>query len=356
MAARRIVILTDGYTNPLTAKTATCVVRYKPEEVIALYDTTQVGSTAGELLGVGGSLPVIGSLDDAPSPNTLLIGIAPQGGKLPPSWKAVILDAINRGMDIVSGLHDFLIDDEDIRKLAAERGVTVYDVRKNHEREVARRKDLRDDCLRIHTVGHDCSVGKMVASMEIARELQRRNYDAKFVATGQTGIMIEGDGCPVDCVVSDFVNGAVEKLILENQHHDILVFEGQGSLAHPAYSAVTAGLLHGCLPHGMIMCYDAARTAVNGMPHVPLQPLDKLIEVYEAMASLHMPSKVIGVAMNSRTLTPEAAEAERERVSSELGLPTCDVYRHGAGVLVDEVLRLRESLFSIGVPAELAVQ
>src|SRR5688572_28502152 len=105
MAARRIVILTDGHTNPLTAKTATCVVRYKPEEVIALYDTTQVGRTAGELLGVGGSLPVIGNLDDADSPTTLLIGIAPQGCKLPPSWKAVVLDAINRGMDIVSGLH-----------------------------------------------------------------------------------------------------------------------------------------------------------------------------------------------------------------------------------------------------------
>ena len=345
MSQRRIVILTDGHTNPLTAKTATSVVRYKPREVVALYDTTQVGKTAGELLGVGGDIPVIGRLVDAPSANTLLIGIAPQGGKLPPAWKSVVLEAIDRGMEIVSGLHDFLSDDPDIRNRAAQQGVVIYDVRKNSERDVSRRKDLREECLRIHTVGQDCSVGKMVASVEIVRELAARGHDTKFVATGQTGIMIEGDGCPVDCVVSDFVNGAVEKLIVANQHHDILVFEGQGSLAHPCYSAVTAGLLHGCIPHGMIMCYEAGRKAVNGMPHIPLQPLSRLVEVYEAMTSLHLPAKVIGVAMNSRLLSEAETEVERQRVSRELGLPVCDVYRDGAGDLVDAILKLRAELF-----------
>jgi uncharacterized NAD-dependent epimerase/dehydratase family protein len=345
MADRRIVILTDGHSNPLTAKTATSVVRYKPHEVVALFDTTQVGKTSGELLGVGGDTPVIGNLADAESPNTLLIGIAPQGGKLPPSWKQVILEAIDRGMEIVSGLHDFLSNDPDIRARAAEKGVTIYDVRKNNERDVAKRQGLREDCLRIHTVGQDCSVGKMVASIELVRELTARGQDAKFVATGQTGIMIEGDGCPVDCVVSDFVNGAVEKLILANQEHDILVFEGQGSLAHPAYSAVTAGLLHGCLPHGLVMCYEAGRKAVNGMSYIPLQPLSKLVEVYEAMTSLHLPAKVIGVAMNTRLLNAEETEAEREKVERELGLPVCDVYRHGAGVLADAVLKLQAELF-----------
>jgi uncharacterized NAD-dependent epimerase/dehydratase family protein len=351
MSDRRIVILTDGHTNPLTAKTATSVVRYKPQDVIALYDTTQVGKTSGDLLGVGGDIPVIGNLADAKSPTTLLIGIAPQGGKLPPPWKKVVLEAIDRGMEIVSGLHDFLSDDPDIKARAAEKGVTVYDVRKNNERDVAKRKDLREDCLRIHTVGQDCSVGKMVASIEIVKELESRGHDAKFVATGQTGIMIEGDGCPVDCVVSDFVNGAVEKLILANQQHDILLFEGQGSLAHPCYSAVTAGLLHGCLPHGMVMVYEAGRKAVNGMPHIPLQPLGKLVEVYEAMASLHLPAKVIGVAMNTRLLTAEETEAEREKVERELGLPVCDVYRHGAGVLADAVLKLQAELFGKKSPA-----
>ena len=159
----------------------------------------------------------------------------------------------------------------------------------------------------------------MLASVELAIALKKRGYDAKFVATGQTGIMIEGDGCPVDCVVSDFVNGAVEKLVLANQHHDILLVEGQGSLSHPRYSAVTLGLLHGCVPHGMILVYEAGRPHVLGMDYIPLPSLKKIVEVNEMMASLAMPSKVIGVAMNSRLLKPDEAEAERERVRTRAG-------------------------------------
>jgi uncharacterized NAD-dependent epimerase/dehydratase family protein len=351
MSSRRIVILTEGHTNPLTAKTATSVIRYQPEEVVALLDSTQEGKTAEQLLGVGGDTPVVARLDQADRPDTLLIGIAPMGGKLPPAWKAIVLEALDRRMTVVSGLHDFLSCDPDLAARAAERGAVIHDVRKNNERDVSHRTGLREDCLRIHTVGHDCSIGKMVASIEIARELQRQGYDAKFVATGQTGIMIEGDGCPVDCVVSDFVNGATEKLVLANQHHDILLFEGQGSLAHPRYSAVTAGLLHGCLPHGLIMVYEAGRETINGMPHVPLTPLPKLIEVYESLASLHMPSKVIGVAMNGRLLAPDEAAQERERMSQELGLTVCDVFRDGAAPLAAEVLKLQRELFGHTVAA-----
>jgi uncharacterized NAD-dependent epimerase/dehydratase family protein len=345
MSERRIVILTDGRTDPSSAKTASCVVRYKTNEVVALFDTTQPGRTAGELLGVGGSIPIIDNLADAPGANTLLIGIAPSGGKLPPAWRKTLLEAIDRGMNLVSGLHDFLSNDVEIADAASKKGIEIYDVRKNNERDVSNRRDLREDCLRIHTVGQDCSVGKMLASVELALGLKKRGYDAKFIATGQTGIMIEGDGCPVDCVVSDFVNGAVEKLILANQHHDILLVEGQGALSHPRYSAVTLGLLHGCVPHGMIMVYEAGRRNVSGMDYIPLVPLKKLIEVNETMASLAMPSKVIGVAMNSRQLSPEDAEKERDRVRRELGLPVCDVIRHGSDELVDEILAYRQRLF-----------
>ena len=345
MPQRRIVILTDGHTNPITAKTASCVVRYKPEEVVALLDTTQPGRTSQELLGVGGAIPVVARLADAPDATTLMIGIAPSGGKLPAAWRKILLEAVERGMNIVSGLHDFISNDQEIAAAAARRGVEIYDVRKNNERDVAHRRGLREDCLRIHTIGQDCSVGKLLASVEIALGLKARGYDAKFVATGQTGIMIEGDGCPVDCVVSDFVNGAVEKLVLANQHHDILIVEGQGSLSHPRYSAVTAGLLHGCVPHGMIMVYEAGRTHVYGMDYVPLTPLAKLVEAYEMLASLAMPSRVIGVAVNSRLLSPDEAEQERERVRRELGVPVCDVLRDGPEDMVDAVLALRHELF-----------
>ena len=349
MATRRIVILTEGHTEPLTAKTACSVLRYQPDEVVALLDSTQQGKTAGELLGVGGDTPVVASLDEADQPNTLLIGIAPMGGKLPASWKAIVLEALDRQMTVVSGLHDFLSSDPDLTARAEQRGAIIHDVRKNDEHDVSNRTGLREDCLRIHTIGNDCSVGKMVASIEVARELQSRGHDAKFVATGQTGIMIEGDGCPVDCVVSDFVNGAVEKLVLANQHHDILLFEGQGSLAHPRYSAVTAGLLHGCVPHGLIMVYEAGRETINGMSHVPLIPLPRLVEVYEALASLHQPARLIGVAVNSRLLSPEQAADECQRVSEELGVVVCDVFRDGPGPLADAVVSLRQELF--GVPA-----
>jgi uncharacterized NAD-dependent epimerase/dehydratase family protein len=343
--SRRIVILTEGYTNPINAKTASCMIRYKPDEVVALLDSTQFGRTSQELLGVGGALPVIGKLVDAPAANTLLIGIAPAGGKLPSAWKKILLEAIDRGMNIVSGLHDFLSNDPELAAAAQKGGVTIHDVRKNNEREVSQRKDLRADCLRILTVGQDCSVGKMLAAVEITNALKARGKDAKFVATGQTGIMVEGDGCPIDCVVSDFVNGAVEKLVLANQHHDILIVEGQGSLSHPRYSAVTLGLLHGSVPHGMIMVYEAGRTNVLGMNWIPLLPLKTHVEVNETMASLNMPSRVIGIAMNSRLLSDAEAEAERRRVRDEFGVPVCDVVRHGAGELVDAILALQAKLF-----------
>ena len=159
-------------------------------------------------------------------------------------------------------------------------------------------------------------------------------------ATGQTGIMIEGDGCPIDRVVSDFVNGAVEKQVLANQHHEIVVVEGQATITHPQYSGVSLGLLHGCDPHGMILVYEAGRPHHMGLPHIPLPALERVIEAYETMAGFRGGGRVIGVAVNSRRLAADEAEAERERVRARLGLPVADPIRHGSGELVDAVLAL----------------
>jgi uncharacterized NAD-dependent epimerase/dehydratase family protein len=336
---RRIVILTEGYSNPHAGKTAACVIRYRREEVLAVLDSTQRGKTAGALLGAGGDLPIVGSLAEVPTADTLLIGIAPPGGRVPAAWRSIILEAIGRGMNVVSGLHDFLSDDAEFAAAAREHGARLHDVRKNRERDVANRQGIRPDCLRIHTVGHDCSVGKMVVSVEVAAALKAAGHDAKFVATGQTGIMIEGDGLPIDCVVADFVNGAAEKLVLQNQHHDILLIEGQGSLVHPRYSAVTLGLLHGCMPHGLILCYEVGRERIGGMEQFAIPPLAELVRINEAMANLMHPCRVIGIGMNSRRVGADEAEAERRRVRAELGLPVCDVLRHGPDDLVQAVLR-----------------
>jgi uncharacterized NAD-dependent epimerase/dehydratase family protein len=341
---RRIVILIEGHSDPVTAKTAVCLLRYRAPEIVALFDRQQAGNTAQELFGVGGNIPVIGDLAAAPEADTLLVGIAPAGGQIPPTWRPILLDAIARGMDLVSGLHDFLCDDPELVQLAKEHSVRLIDVRQNNERDVANRQGIRNDCLRIHTVGNDCSVGKMVVAVEVARALQARGHDAKFVATGQTGILVEGDGCPIDCVVSDFLSGAVEKLVLANQHHEILLIEGQGSINHPRYSAVTLGLLHGAMPHGLILCYEVGRKAVRGMESIPLVPLAKLRDTYEIMANLMHPCRVIGIGMNSRLVSDAEADAERKRLEAELGLPVCDVVRHGPDVLVEAVLRLKKDV------------
>jgi uncharacterized NAD-dependent epimerase/dehydratase family protein len=341
---RRLLILIDGYHDSHTAKTAINVIRYKPEEVVAVLDRQAAGKRCQELLGVGGDLPVVGRIEDAPAANALLIGIAPPGGKIPPPWRPIVLEAIGRGLDVVSGLHDFLCDDPEFAAAARQSGAKLVDVRKNDEHDVAQCQGIREGCLRIHTVANDCSLGKMVASVEIARGLSRRGIDAKFVATGQTGILIEGDGCPIDRVISDFVNGAAEKLVLANQHHEVIVIEGQGSLFHPRYSGVTFGLLHGCAPDGLILCYEMGRTTIYGMEWIPLAPLDWVRRFYEEAASIRHPCRVIGVAINGGKFSDAEVAAERDRVRKWLGLPACDVLRHGPDELVDAVLDLKRQL------------
>ena len=337
--SRKIIILTEGHSEPHAGKTAANVIRYRGEEVVALLDSTQRGKTSGELLGVG-TTPVVGSLDEAPQADTLLLGIAPPGGKIPPPWRRVILDAIaRRKMDVISGLHDFLSDDGEFSAAAQKSGVALIDIRKNKEKTIARRQGLRPDCLRVHTVGHDCSIGKMVVSVEAALGLKKRGHKAKFIATGQTGIMIEGDGLPIDCIVADFVSGAAEKMVLEHQQqYDILLIEGQGSLVHPSYSGVTLSLLHGCAPQALILCYEVGRDCVTGVESVKIPPLAEIKKMYDLMANIHQKCQVIGIGINSRRLSADEAARERQRVKAEFGLPACDVLRDGPDELVQAVL------------------
>jgi uncharacterized NAD-dependent epimerase/dehydratase family protein len=341
---RKLILLTDGYADSHTAKTAINLLRYRPQQVVALLDRRWAGRTCQEALGVGGTIPVIAALAEAPTANTLLIGIAPPGGKIPAPWRPIVLEGIARKLDIVSGLHDFLRDDPQFAQAAREQGVRLVDVRSNDERDVANRQGIRPECLRIHTIGNDCSCGKMLTSIEVVEGLKRRGVDAKFVATGQTGILIEGDGCPIDRVVSDFVSGAAEKLVLAHQHHQVIVIEGQATLFHPRYSCVTLGLLHGTMPDGLILCYELGRREIYGMPGFPLPALDRVREFYERAASLMHPCRVIGVSINSHQSTAADAAAERQRVRRELGLPACDVIRDGPDELVDAVLDMKRQL------------
>jgi uncharacterized NAD-dependent epimerase/dehydratase family protein len=344
--AARFVVLTQGFSDPVTAKTGASFIRYREQDVLAVLDAENAGKMALEILGAGPHIPVIRSLDEVPAADTLLIGTAPTGGRMPEAWRAIVRSALQRGLNIVSGLHDFLGDDPELQAIAESKGVTITDVRRNAEKDVSVGQPLGNECLRIHTMGNDCSLGKMVVTIELDKALRAKGHNSKFLATGQTGIMISGDGVPIDCVVADFVSGAAEKLVIRNQHHDILLIEGQGSLAHPMYSSVTLGLMHGCQPQGLILCYEVGRQSMGGVKGRQLVSLTQLRHACETIGRLVHPTSAIGVAMNGRKTSAAEAETEKQRVRDETGLPVCDVFRDGPDVLVQAIEDLRGSLRS----------
>ncbi len=345
---KKYIILTEGLTNPHVAKTARNLIYYKPESVLALYDSTQKGKNSKELLGVGNH-PVIDSFDTIEGADSLLIGVATAGGKLPPVYRPIILEAIHKRLNIVSGGHDFLSSYDDLTEAAKKNNVEIIDIRKNNERDVVNRKGIDKSTLRIHTVGNDCSLGKMITSLEIHNNLVMKNYDSQFVATGQTGILIKGEGCPIDAVAGDFINGAAEKLVLKNQQHKILIIEGQGSLMHPRYSAVTLGLLHGCIPHGLIMCYEMGREFIYGMDGIKIPPLEIVMEHYVMIANIMHPCKFIGIAINSGKFSKDETDEEREKMKEKFGLPVCDVIKHGADELADAIINFGREIGKGGI-------
>jgi uncharacterized NAD-dependent epimerase/dehydratase family protein len=337
----RIALLTEGFSTPFYAKTAISLLRYRQPEVIGVIDKENLGKQASDLFQIGQSIPVVADIGQLDYCDAVYLGIATPGGKLPEVWRPVLKAAIQRGIDVVSGLHDFLVDDPEYVQIAGKTGSRLVDVRRNRYKSTAKCLSFRPECIRIHAVGNDCSVGKMVTTLELEKGLIAKGYKAKFLATGQTGIMVTGEGIPIDCVVSDFVNGAIEELVANNQEHDFLSIEGQGSIAHPAFSAVTAGLLHGCAPHGLIFCYEAGRTQVKGLKEIPIVSIERQLAAFESLAQLRHPCTVIALSINTRGLTALEADHEIELAEKRYGLPACDVYRHGAAKLVAACESLR---------------
>lgn len=344
--ARRIAVLTEGFNRPGSAKLGAGLIRFCPEDVVAVIDSETAGKTYQETIGVGGNQKVLASLDEVVDANILCLGTAPPGGKIPKSWYPVIFKAIDRGMTIVSGMHEFLNDSPQFVEAAKKAGVPLVDLRSTNESDVATGVGFRDGCLRLHTVANATNCGKMTVCLEVVKGLQEAGIDTQFVATGQCGISITGNGCPIDRVISDFVSGAAEKLVLANQDHEVLVVEGQGSLIDYRYSGVTLGLLHGCRPDGLIFCYPMGRgySVAENQPTRSMPSLAKLIQFNETAANFVHPARVIGVAVNGQGYTDEEVDAECKRVEQELGLPTCDVFRHGPGRLVEAVEQLKKKL------------
>ena len=342
---RRLVILAEGEFRFHAAKTALGVIRYGPDPVLAVIDSTRTGGNASDLLGPGFDVPVVATLDEVLplGPTALLIGIAPTGGRLPAAWRSIILQAIGAGLDVLSGLHTFVSDDPEFAAAAREAGVELIDYRKPPERmETSMGRLHRPGSRVILTVGTDCAIGKMSVALELRRAALEAGRSTSFVATGQTGIMIEGWGVAIDRVVADFVQGTCEWMCEEGEARGDWVFvEGQGSLDHPAYSSVTLGLIHGFTPHAMVLVHKPG-LAEHDFDHLPersfpLSPLSPMVRIHEEIAGLVAPSRIVAVALNTSLLDEEAARREIERTAAETGLPCDDPFRFGADALLAEL-------------------
>ena len=351
---RRLVILAEGNFGFHHSKTAVGVIRYGPHDVVAVIDSTQADGNVSSILP-GRDIPIVASLDDAlarsPRPDTLLIGIAPTGGKLPESWRATILAAIGAGLDVHSGLHTFLGDDPELAVAASGAGAEIVDYRRPPDRlETAVGRRHGPGKRVILTVGTDCAIGKMSVALELRDAARAAGRSASFVPTGQTGIMIDGWGAAVDRLISDFAQGTVEWMVEEGERRgDWVIVEGQGSLDHPAYSSVTLALIHGATPQAMVLVHKAGTTE-HDFDHLPdasfpIAPLGPFIEIHERVASLVAPSKVVAVALNTSAIADDtAARAEVARIAAETRLPTDDPVRFGAGPLWAEIERSIEAL------------
>jgi len=344
VGTRRMVIYAEGSFTPLDAKTAVCLVRFVGDEVVAVIDSSRAPTTTGEAIGFGGDIPVVASLEEALTykPNSMVIGMAPKGGMLPEGAYEVIKVALSKGLHIISGMHQFLSDDEDLSKLARESGAVIWDVRKPPQNLSISSGNQCPYCPVVLTVGSDCNTGKMTAGMVLYEALLSRGINVSFAASGQTGIMVTGRGIPVDRVVSDFIGGATERLVLESAvGKDVVLLEGQGSILHPGYAGVTIGMIAGALPHAMILCHQPSRKVIWNYT-VPIPPLDELVKLYENAISGIMKIPVIGVSLNTFDLEESQARQVIFEARETTGLPVTDPVRFGPDPLVEAIVKIIE--------------
>jgi uncharacterized NAD-dependent epimerase/dehydratase family protein len=348
MTAPRFLIVADGDFAPMTSKTANSVIRYLPDRTVGVLDRQQAGKTVQDVLGFGGGMPIVGSMREglALGPTAVLIGIAPQGGRMPAEWRGWLAEALDHGCDLWSGLHTFLGDDPLLAEKARAHGRKILDLRRPPaDLPIASGLAKTVDPLVVLTVGTDCNVGKMTAQLQLTKRLNERGVRTRFVATGQTGIMIEGWGIAVDAVVADFIAGAAERLVLEGaKDADVVLGEGQGGINHPGYSGVTLGLLHGSCPDAMILCHQTTREYIGDYRQAAwlrIPPLSEYVRLYETIGNAIHPTKVIGISLNTYDLTDAEARRACEAAACETGLPATDPVRFDPAPLVDAVVTAR---------------
>jgi uncharacterized NAD-dependent epimerase/dehydratase family protein len=341
-----LCLLTEGFLATRQAKTATGILRYGSWPISSVLDSSCAGQKIQDITGIDCSAPIVSNIQEALelNPRALLIGIAPIGGDLPDNWITLIKTAIINKMHIINGLHNFLADIPELKNLADEHQVMLWDVRDpsiykaSKDNYVAKQKSRNLNTKIITMVGSDCNVGKMCTALELQKAALRQGIPSGFVATGQTGIMISGDGIPLDRIICDFASGAMERAIDEacgvfdlSQKHYVFV-EGQGSLLHPGYSGVTLSLVHGSNPSAMILCHKAGIEEIQGGYNVKIPNMSQLISIYQEAVSwiqANNPAKIIGISINTSNLNEDQARAYLKSVKAETGLESVDLIRFG---------------------------
>jgi uncharacterized NAD-dependent epimerase/dehydratase family protein len=313
--------------------------------VVAVIDSTESGRTAADVVPFAArDVPIVATLREAidRGATALLIGVAPTGGKLDPSWRATLLEAIGAGLHVEAGLHTQLSEDAELRRAATRAGVALRDLRAAPaEHTVPKGPASRPGSVRVvHSVGSDTVIGKKVVTLELDHAARERGLRSVYVPTGQTGVAIAGWGIAVDHVISDYVAGAAERLVHEGAGRgDLLFVEGQGALFHPAYSGVTLGLLHGSAPDLLVLVHKAGAAALRNYPDLPIPGLPELVAAYEGIARRVRPARVAAIALNTADLASD--EAAREAIAAaqaETGLVADDVVRFGPERVLDAVL------------------
>jgi D-glutamate N-acetyltransferase len=340
VSEKKYLILAEAFSHDVHyGKTLRGVMRYRRESVVAILDTQRAGESDD-------GVPIVGTVDEGMQhgPNTALVGVVTQGGHFPGDWQELLKSCVAHGLDLENGLHVRLHDIPGLPDLAREHGVALRDLREPPpDLSTATGENLGVDATIVLTVGSDCAIGKMTATCELDLEARRRGLRSVFVPTGQTGIAIAGWGIAVDAVVSDFLAGAAERLVVEGaKRGDLLWVEGQGAILHPIYSGVTVGLIHGSAPHLYVLCHEAGRTITEGDPtESPLPSLRELIDLHERMSLKRRPAKVVAISLNTFAESEEDARAAIAAAEEETGLPADDPVRFGAGKLLEAVLNAR---------------
>lgn len=314
--------------DQLAAKVAQGIKDWRPENAVGQFRMEGCGAD------VGITDMTLAQAKEAGA-KTLVVGVANRGGVISAAWKEVLIEALNMGYDLASGLHNLLRDEADLVAAAEANGAQLHDVRiplvqypiANGKKRTGKR------CL---AVGTDCSVGKMYTGMAIDAEMRKRGMKSTFRPTGQTGILITGEGVPLDAVIADFMAGAVEYLTPDNDADHWDHIEGQGSLFHVSYSGVTMALVHGGQPDALILSHEPTREHMRGLPDYQQPSLQDLRDTALAMARVANPAcQVVGISVNTQHLSDEEFEGYLAGVEAEMGLPTVDPFRQGAGRLVD---------------------